>query len=197
MILLLIYFSLFFILPSSYFLFILYSDFIASRDQILLISKEIHVLQEKQNVLISEIQKLTAQVTVIDSASSTYFTNSNIFYGFVGLSVLIILGLVLYNWGSGDTAGLIIDVAERQNQFISDCNKLLCESILKFVVDVSTINMTTQGSLSEQLFRVQFQILCLDHKIDMLAHSAGLSAGIPNEFVRAMQANPGVFFGYS
>jgi hypothetical protein len=75
MIFLIIYFSLFFILPSIYLLFILYNDFIACKNQILLLTKEIHVLQEKQKTLISDIQSLSAQVTV---EKAIYIRNNDV-----------------------------------------------------------------------------------------------------------------------
>jgi hypothetical protein len=194
---LLTYVLFFFILPLFYLLFISYSDFIAGRDQILLLAKEIHVLQEKQNILISEIQKLNVQINVIENASSTYFTNSNLFYGFVGLSVLIVLVLFLYDWGSGDTADLIIDSAKRQAQVVCDCTKLLADGIGKLGDHVSNVNTLGHGALSEQLLGIQLQIVNLDSKIDCLAYRAGLSGDLSAEFIRTMQENPGVFFGYS
>jgi hypothetical protein len=194
MLFLLSYFSFLVVIPSFYLLFRLYSAFIVGRDQILLLTKEIQLLQEKQNIIISEIQKLNVQVNAIESASSACLTNSNLFYGLLGLSALILLGLFLYSRSSGDTVGLVADLAKVQIKAVGDCTKILLDGIEHLEGHISNVNTLDLTPMSEQLFKIQVQIYYLDSKIDSLARSAGLG-DISTEFLRTMPENTSVFLG--
>jgi cell division protein FtsB len=188
------FFIFFILLPSFYFIFRLYNAFIISKNQILLLTQEIHLLQEKQNIIISEIQKLNVQVNAIESASAACLTNSNLFYGLLGLSALILLGLFIYSSTSGDTVGLVVDLAKLQIKAVGDCTKILLDGIEHLDNRISNVNTLDLTPMSEQLFKIQVQIYNLDSKIDSLARSAGLG-DFSTEFLKTAHENASSFLG--
>ena len=191
------YISLFFLLPSAFFIFSLYNDYIVNRDRILLLSNEIKHLQEKQNLLLSEIQKVNVHVGVVENSSSTYLTNTNLFYGLLGLTVLIIIGLVIYNWNSGDTAGLVVDSTKVEANLVADCTKVLSDGIVKLGDQISSVNNLSLAPISQELFAIQLQILNLESRINTIALNTGLLGDIAPDVIKTMHQNSGSLFGFS
>ena len=187
-----LYILIFLFLPYGLFFFLLYNDYTSSLDKILKLSNEIHVLQEKQNILLCEVQKLIVDADVVETTSSTFLTNTNIFYGLLGLTVVILVGLILYNWGSGGgTAGLFVDSAKVETNLVSDCTKVLSDGIVKLGDHLSDINNLTAIPLSNKLITIQLQILHLESKIDTLALNCGASGELTASVIKTMHENSG------
>jgi hypothetical protein len=179
-----IFYFLIILLPHVYLLFRMHRNFVFISNRIISLEKEMHLLQEKQNLLISELQKLNVQLNVQETTWSSYLTNSNIFYGLLGLSALILLGLFLYNRNSGDVAGVVPDSAEVQTKMVGDCTALLTNGIEKSVGPMSNVNNLGAIRLLEELFNNEVKLENLNSELNnfksVQRHNARLKYFDPN-----------------